>query len=73
MLARVQALVAQLNHHSKLYHEQNRSEISDAEYDALYQELEALEAANPGLVQADSPTHRVGGRPMEGQIGRAHV
>ena len=37
--------------------------ISDAEYDRLYRELEALEAAHPELVTPDSPTQRVGGKP----------
>jgi DNA ligase (NAD+) len=41
-------------------------EISDAEYDALYKELEELEAENPELVTPDSPTQRVGGEPLEG-------
>ena len=35
---------------------------SDAEYDRLFQELQALEAANPGLLSPDSPTQRVGGK-----------
>jgi DNA ligase (NAD+) len=41
-------------------------EISDAEYDALYAELEALEGEHPELVTPDSPTQRVGGEPVEG-------
>jgi DNA ligase (NAD+) len=41
-------------------------EISDAEYDSLYKELEELEAENPELVTPDSPTRRVGGEPLEG-------
>ena len=59
-------LVSELNRHSRLYHEENRSEISDPEYDALYRELEDLEAANPDQRRADSPTQRVGGRPIDG-------
>lgn len=64
--SRMQWLVAELNRHSALYHEQDVSEISDAEYDALYRELEALEAANPDQRLADSPTQRVGGAPKSG-------
>ncbi|HLL98058.1 MAG TPA: NAD-dependent DNA ligase LigA, partial [Rubrobacteraceae bacterium] len=41
-------------------------EISDAEYDALYAELESMEAEHPELVTPDSPTQRVGGEPLEG-------
>ena len=47
-------------------------EISDAEYDALMNELKALEAANPALVTADSPTQRVGGKPREGFVKVQH-
>lgn len=53
-------LVEQLLHHNRLYHQQNAPEISDWAYDALYRELEALEAAHPDRVRADSPTRRVG-------------
>lgn len=59
--ARITWLVAELNRHSRLYHEENVSEISDQAYDALYRELEELEAANLGLRLPDSPTQRVGG------------
>src|SRR5205814_260489 len=41
-------------------------EVSDAEYDALFRELQALEAEHPDLVAADSPTQRVGSAPSEG-------
>ena len=40
--------------------------MSDAEYDKLYRELVTLEAVHPELVQADSPTHRVGGLDLDG-------
>ena len=42
--------------------------VSDAEYDALFRELVALEAAHPGLVTPDSPTQRVGGAPAGGRF-----
>ena len=45
---------------------EDASEISDAEYDALYKELESLEGEHPELVTPDSPTQRVGGEPLEG-------
>lgn len=62
--SRMEWLVAELNRHGRLYHELNTSEISDAAYDALYRELEGLEAGHPELRRPDSPTHRVGGAPL---------
>jgi len=55
-----------VEHHSYRYHVLDDPEISDAAYDALYDELQALEAAHPELVTADSPTQRVGAPPAEG-------
>jgi DNA ligase (NAD+) len=49
--------------HDRLYFVEARPEIGDADYDALYRELEALERDHPELAQADSPTRRVGGAP----------
>ena len=54
-----------LDHHAYLYYVLDRPEIDDAEYDALYRELEALEAEHPELVTPDSPTQRVGSAPLE--------
>ena len=48
-------------------------EISDAEFDALMNELKALEAAHPELLTPDSPTQRVGGRPAEGFATVEHL
>ncbi|MBM4366855.1 MAG: NAD-dependent DNA ligase LigA [Deltaproteobacteria bacterium] len=62
--ARVDWLVAELNRHNRLYHEQNAPEIPDWEYDRLFRELEAIEAAHPGLARPDSPTRRVGSSPV---------
>src|SRR5687768_11792916 len=56
----------QVRYHNRRYHIEDAPEISDAEYDALYAELEALEADHPELVTLDSPTQRVGGEPLEG-------
>ena len=58
--SRVSELVDELNRHGRLYYLEDRPEISDVEYDAMYRELVALEAENPELRRADSPTGRVG-------------
>src|SRR5262245_49519134 len=49
----------QIRHHERRYYVLADPEISDAEFDALLKDLEALEAANPDLVTPDSPTQRV--------------
>jgi DNA ligase (NAD+) len=54
-----------LDYHLYRYHVLDEPEISDAEYDRLYDELLALEEADPGLVTPDSPTQRVGAPPSE--------
>src|SRR5512146_3249452 len=46
---------------NRLYHQEDAPELADAEYDALFRELVALEAAHPELITSDSPTQRVGG------------
>lgn len=63
---RAAELRATLQHHAKLYYELDQPELPDAEYDRLYQELEALELAYPSLVDPASPTQRVVGRVLEG-------
>jgi DNA ligase (NAD+) len=55
----------ELTRHLRLYHELDDPEITDAEYDALYRELVAIESEHPELVAPDSPTQRVGSRPAE--------
>jgi DNA ligase (NAD+) len=62
-LRELRGLVAR---HDRRYHAEDRPEITDAEYDALKRELEALEAAHPELADADSPTQRVGAKPAAG-------
>ena len=62
--ARIQALRRQLHHHAHRYYVLDQPEIPDAEYDRLFRELQALEAARPELLTADSPTQRVGGKPL---------
>jgi DNA ligase (NAD+) len=64
--SRVEELREQIRYHNRRYHIEDAPEIPDAEYDALYKELEELEAAYPELVTPDSPTQRVGGEPLEG-------
>ncbi len=53
-----------LHYHNHRYHVLDDPEISDAEFDRLLRELEALEASHPGLISPDSPTQRVGGVPL---------
>src|SRR2546427_3627016 len=62
----IEALRAQIRHHLHRYHVLDAPEISDAAFDALMEELRALEAAHPELVTPDSPTQRVGAPPAEG-------
>ncbi|HXV36704.1 MAG TPA: NAD-dependent DNA ligase LigA [Myxococcota bacterium] len=63
---RIDELVEDLNRHVRLYYVEDRPEISDAEYDALYRELVTLETAHPELRRADSPTRHVGAPPAAG-------
>jgi DNA ligase (NAD+) len=63
---RAEQLRAELRHHEHLYHVLDAPEITDAEYDALMNELKRIEAAHPSLITPDSPTQRVGGKPAEG-------
>jgi DNA ligase (NAD+) len=62
---RIQALRREIRRHEELYYVHDAPEISDAEFDALMRELQQIEAAHPDLVTPDSPTQRVGGRPVE--------
>jgi DNA ligase (NAD+) len=62
----MRALADEITRHDRLYYLEDRPEISDAEYDALRRELEALEGAHPELAAPDSPTRRVGAPPAEG-------
>jgi DNA ligase (NAD+) len=63
---KIEKLRDELRRHEHLYYVLDAPTISDAEYDALMNELKRLEAAHPELVTADSPTQRVGGKPAEG-------
>ncbi|MBK7875946.1 MAG: NAD-dependent DNA ligase LigA [Planctomycetes bacterium] len=64
--ARIDELRAAIRRHDRLYYVEGRPEVSDAEYDRLFRELKALEAAHPELVTPDSPTQRVGAPLPEG-------
>ncbi len=70
--ARAEELRALLHHHSYSYYVLDKPEISDAEYDRLFSELKAIEAAHPELVTPDSPTQRVGGAVAEGFASVQH-
>ena len=61
---RAAALREEIATHNRNYYVLDRPTVSDAEYDALYRELVALEEAHPALVTPDSPTQRVGGPPL---------
>ena len=63
--SRVEHLRRQIEHHNHLYYVLDDPQIGDFEYDALLRELQALEAAHPELLTADSPTQRVGAAPLE--------
>src|SRR6202521_1625632 len=68
----LEKLREKLRHHEHLYYVLDAPEISDAEYDAMMRELQALEDAHPDLITDDSPTQRVGGKPREGFVKVAH-
>ncbi len=64
VVSEVTALREQIDHHNYLYHSLDAPEISDAEFDRLFQRLKALESEWPDLVTDDSPTQRVGATPL---------
>jgi DNA ligase (NAD+) len=64
---RVRELREEILRHDRLYHVEGKPEISDAEYDRLFQELRALEEEHPELATDDSPTRRVGAPLPEGE------
>ena len=66
MNERMNELVALLNRYATEYYTSDNPSVSDSEYDRLYRELVELEAAYPDQVLADSPTHRVGGKVLDG-------
>ena len=62
-----------LHEHAHRYYVEDAPTIPDAEYDRLFQELQAMEAQHPALVTPDSPTQRVGGRALESFASVRHV
>ncbi len=64
-IERIKALREQINRHNYLYYVLDNPEISDAEYDRLFDELAELEKRHPELVTPDSPTQRVGAAPLD--------
>ncbi|HEY5133009.1 MAG TPA: NAD-dependent DNA ligase LigA [Candidatus Krumholzibacteriaceae bacterium] len=70
---RIRRLRDEIARHDYLYYALDKPEISDAEYDRLHKELEALEAEFPELVTSDSPTQRVGAAPRDDLPNVRHV
>jgi DNA ligase (NAD+) len=69
---RIRQLSAEIARHNRLYHEEDQPEISDSEYDRLFRELLELEERFPELLASDSPTRRVGGKPLDKFVPIAH-
>ncbi|MFZ0954281.1 MAG: NAD-dependent DNA ligase LigA [Candidatus Sulfotelmatobacter sp.] len=69
---KIEALREKIRHHEYLYYVVDNPEISDLEFDKLMRQLKDLEAEDPELITADSPTQRVGGKPREGFVKVPH-
>jgi len=69
---KIEALREKIRRHEYRYYVLDDPEISDADFDALMNELKRLEAEHPKLVTPDSPTQRVGGKPREGFVKAKH-
>ena len=65
IIERIERLREEINRHNELYYVLDTPEITDAEYDRLFDELVELEKAHPDLVTPDSPTQRVGASPLQ--------
>lgn len=70
---RIAALRAEIERHAHAYYTLDRPTVPDAEYDALFRELQALEAAHPEQVTPDSPTQRVGGQALSAFAAVRHA
>ena len=70
--AEIARLREEIRGHERRYYVADNPTISDAEFDALMNQLKALETAHPELVTPDSPTQRVGGKPREGFVKVEH-
>ena len=62
---KIEKLRRELTHHAKLYYVYDAPEISDYDYDMMFAELKRLEEENPEFFDAESPTQRVGGKPLD--------
>jgi DNA ligase (NAD+) len=71
--ARAEVLRTELHHHAHRYYVLDDPLIPDAAYDALFQELQAIESRRPDLRSADSPTQRVGGKVLDGFLPVRHA
>ena len=63
IIEKMQSLIASIVENSRLYYDEDDSQIEDNEYDALYRQLQELEKEHPHLIQANTPTNKVGGNP----------
>ena len=63
--ARAETLRREIERHNHQYYVLDRPIVPDAEYDALFRELQELEGRYPQLLSPDSPTQRVGGQPLD--------
>jgi len=73
LAAQAASLRAQLHHHGHLYYVLDAPTLPDAEYDRLFRELQALEASHPELLTPDSPTQRVGAKPLDAFVSVRHA
>ena len=69
----IEQLRRTLHEHAHRYYVQDAPTVPDAEYDRLFQELQALEAQHPELLTPDSPTQRVGGKPLDAFVSVRHA
>ena len=70
--SKIKELTEKLNQYAYEYYTLDEPSVEDSEYDRLYQELVKLEAENPQLTRADSPTHRTGGVILDGFVKFRH-
>jgi DNA ligase (NAD+) len=69
---KIETLREKIRHHEYLYYVQDDPELSDADFDKLLNELKRIEAEHPEVINPDSPTQRVGGKPREGFVKAKH-